>query len=103
MLGSVRSIRESFIAPFHFTNIWPLSSMRTEVSFEILKSGVSLGAAFISAFMWLLPCVTPHVYNQHVLSFKGFLLSGAAIPIASEVLTIFLDVVSVDMFDQLIL
>ena len=53
--------------------------------------------------MWLLPCVTSHVYHQHVLGFKGFLLSGAAIPVASEVLAIFLDVVSVDMFDQIIL
>ena len=56
-----------------------------------------------SAFMWLLPSVTTHVYNQHVLSLKGFFLSCAAIPVTSEVLAIFLDVIAVDMLDKIIL
>lgn len=56
-----------------------------------------------SAFMWLLSSVAPHVYNQHVLGFKGFFLSGAAIPVACEVLTVLLDVVTVDMFDKIVL
>lgn len=53
--------------------------------------------------MWLLSSVAPHVYNQHVLGFKGFFLSGAAIPVACEVLTVLLDVVTVDMFDKIVL
>ena len=56
-----------------------------------------------SAFMGLLPSVTAHVYNQHILSLEGFLLSGAAIPVTSEVLAIFFDVITVDMLDKIIL
>ena len=56
-----------------------------------------------SAFVWLLASVTAHVDNQHILSFEGFLLSGAAIPVTSEVLAIFFDVITVDMLDKIIL
>lgn len=56
-----------------------------------------------SAFMWLLSSVTTHVYDQHVLGFKGLLFSGAAIPITSEVLAILFDVIAVDMFNKIIL
>jgi len=53
--------------------------------------------------MWLLSRVTAHVYNQHILSLEGFLLSGAAIPVTSEVLAIFFDVITIDMLDKVIL
>jgi len=53
--------------------------------------------------MWLLSRVTAHVYNQHILSLEGFLISGAAIPVTSEVLAIFFDVITIDMLDKVIL
>lgn len=64
--------------------------------------GLCTGLTY-GAFMWLLPSVTAHVYNQHILGFEGFLLSGTAIPVTSEVLAIFFDVITVDMLDKIIL
>jgi len=70
---------------------------------QVLKSGVSFGAASIIAFMWLLPSVTTHVYNQHILGFEGFPFPSAAIPVTGKVLAILFDVIIVDMFNKLIL
>lgn len=56
-----------------------------------------------STFMGLLSSMTAHVYNQHILSLKGLLFSSAAIPVTSEVLAIFFDVITVDMLDKIIL
>lgn len=47
--------------------------------------------------MRLLPCVTPHVDHQHVLSLEGLLLARTLLPAAHKLLLLTVDVVVVDV------
>ena len=50
-----------------------------------------------SAFVRLLPRVSPHVHHQHVLGFEGLLLSRAIQPSAHEFLLLTMNMVIIYM------
>lgn len=58
-----------------------------------VPDGISCNA--YRAFVWLLSRVSAHVHHQHVLSFKGFLLSRTFFPATHKLLLFSVDVVIV--------
>lgn len=52
------------------------------------------------ALVWLLARVSAHVDHQHVLSFEGPQLPGAAPPMAHELLPLPVDVLAVDVLRE---
>lgn len=52
------------------------------------------------AFMRFLPCVSPHVHHQHVLSLEGLLLTRTLIPATHKLLLLTVDVVIVDVLKR---
>lgn len=46
VLGTIGSIRESLVATFMLTDIWLLSSVRSQVCFQVFESRVGLCATF---------------------------------------------------------
>lgn len=57
----------------------------------------SSGPFTYSAFVWLFPCMSPHVDHQHILGFEWFLLPGTIQPSAHELFLLTMYVVIVDM------
>lgn len=46
VLGAIRGIRESLVATFVLTDVWFLSSVRSQVCFQVFESRVGLCATF---------------------------------------------------------
>lgn len=46
VFGSVRGVGEGFVASFVLADVWFLTSVGAQMGFEILQTGVCLGAAF---------------------------------------------------------
>ena len=67
MFGSIGSVAKGLSASRMFAHVRFFSSMRPQMSFEVLESAVSLAAPFERAFMGFFAGVTSHVNDQHVL------------------------------------
>ena len=71
--------------------------MRSKMGLEVLQSGIGFGAIFEGALMRLFSRVPSHVNHQHVLSFEGFFLPGAILPLADKGLFTITNMVVVQM------
>lgn len=103
VLGSIRGVGEGLGAPRELTHVRLLPCVRPQVGLEVLQAGVSLVATLERALVWLLPRVSSHVHDQHILSLEGLLLTRAVLPTTHERLLVGVDVVVVQMLDKVIL
>lgn len=67
------------------------------ISFNTGHHTGTSGKLTYRALMGFLPCVPPHVHDQHVLSFERFLVTRTLFPATHERLLVCMDVVIVDM------
>lgn len=103
MFRSVASVTESFAAPWILAGIWFLTGVRSEMSFEVFQSRVSFEATLKGTLVRFFSRVSSHMYDQHILSLKGFFFSGTFLPAANETFLVGVYMIVVDVFYEIIL